>query len=89
MFLRYAILSVAYADNELKGFGNLILIKHADGWITAYAHAQDLIVKKGQTVKRGDTIGHVGSTGNVKTPQLHFEIRKGTKAVDPMNYLKK
>ena len=80
---------VAYADNELKGFGNLILIKHADGWITAYAHAQDLIVKKGQTVKRGDIIGHVGSTGNVKTPQLHFEIRKGTKAVDPMNYLKK
>ena len=80
---------VAYAGNELKGFGNLILVKHADGWITAYAHAKDISVVKGATVKRGDVLGHVGSTGNVKTPQLHFEIRKGTKAVDPMNYLKK
>ncbi|MGN1091398.1 MAG: peptidoglycan DD-metalloendopeptidase family protein [Alphaproteobacteria bacterium] len=80
---------IAYAGNELKGFGNLILVKHSDGWISAYAHAKDIVVKKGATVKRGDVLGHVGSTGNVKAPQLHFEIRKGTKAVDPMNYLKK
>ena len=80
---------IAYAGNELKGFGNLILVKHSDGWISAYAHARDISVKKGAPVKKGDILGHVGSTGNVKLPQLHFELRKGTKAVDPMNYLKK
>lgn len=80
---------VAYSGNELKGFGNLVLIKHSDGWITAYAHADKISVKKGMTVKKGQTIGQVGNTGNVKTPQLHFEVRKGTKAVNPINYLKK
>lgn len=80
---------VAYAGNELKGFGNLILVKHSDGWISAYAHAKDICVEKGKIVKQGEVLGHVGSTGNVKTPQLHFEIYKGTKAVNPMNYLKK
>lgn len=79
---------VAYAGNKLKGFGNLVLIKHSDGWVTAYAHADSFSVKKGSVVKKGDIIGKVGSTGNVKTPQLHFEIRKGTKAVDPLKYLK-
>ena len=80
---------VAYSGNELKGFGNLILIKHSDGWVTAYAHADKISVKKGMTVKKGQSIGKVGNTGNVKTPQLHFEVRKGTKAVNPINYLKK
>jgi murein DD-endopeptidase MepM/ murein hydrolase activator NlpD len=74
---------VVYAGNQLRGFGNLVLIRHADGWVTAYAHNDTLLVKKGQQVKRGDVIARVGSTGNVSTPQLHFELRKGTEAVDP------
>lgn len=79
--------TVAYAGNELKGFGNLVLIKHNDGWVTAYAHNQLLKVKKGQKVKRGEQIATVGSTGGVGTPQLHFETRAGKKALNPQNYL--
>lgn len=79
--------TIAYAGNELKGFGNLILIKHNDGWITAYAHNDKLFVKKGQKVKRGEKIASVGSTGSVTTPQLHFEVRQGKKAVNPRPYL--
>ena len=78
---------VAYAGNELKGFGNLILIKHSDGYITAYAHNQHLYVKKGQKVLRGEKIATVGSTGSVNFPQLHFEVRAGKKAVNPRSYL--
>ena len=78
---------VAYAGNELKGFGNLVLIKHADGYITAYAHNDKIYVKKGQTVLRGEKIATVGSTGSVNTPQLHFEVRAGKKAVNPRTYL--
>ncbi len=79
--------TIAYAGNELKGFGNLILIKHNDGWITAYAHNDKLFVSKGQKVKRGEKIASVGSTGSVTTPQLHFEVRSGKKAVNPRPYL--
>ena len=79
--------TVAYAGNELKGFGNLILIKHNDGWITAYAHNDKLLVKKGQKVRKGEKISTVGSTGGVSTPQLHFEIRSGKRALNPMSYL--
>lgn len=78
---------VAYAGNELKGFGNLVLIKHADGYITAYAHNAKLYVKKGQKVLRGEKIATVGTTGSVNTPQLHFEVRAGKKAVNPRAYL--
>ncbi len=78
---------VAYAGNELKGFGNLILIKHDDGWITAYAHNDRLFVKKGQRVRKGEKIAAAGSTGSVNSPQLHFEIRSGKKALNPLNYL--
>lgn len=78
---------VAYAGNELKGFGNLILLKHKDGWITAYAHNDRLFVKKGQNISRGEKIATVGSTGSVTTPQLHFEVRAGKKAVNPRTYL--
>lgn len=78
---------VAYVGNELKGFGNLILIKHADGWMTAYAHADQVLVKKGQTVKKGQELGTVGQTGAVTQPQLHFEIRRQNEAVDPEEYL--
>ena len=79
--------SVAYAGNELKGFGNLILVRHDDGWITAYAHNEKLLVKKGQRVARGEKIATVGMTGGVNTPQLHFEIRSGKNPVDPTLYL--
>nr|WP_298689244.1 LysM peptidoglycan-binding domain-containing M23 family metallopeptidase [uncultured Dongia sp.] len=79
--------TVAYAGNQLRGFGNLVLIRHANGLITAYAHNQSLLVQKGDKVKRGATIARVGSTGNVAKPQLHFEIRKGEEPVDPMKYL--
>ncbi|WP_221931077.1 LysM peptidoglycan-binding domain-containing M23 family metallopeptidase [Telmatospirillum sp. J64-1] len=78
---------VAYAGNELRGFGNLLLIKHADGWMTAYAHNDKLLVNRGESVTRGQPIATVGSTGNVSTPQLHFELRQGSKAVDPLGYL--
>lgn len=78
---------VAYAGNELKGFGNMVLLRHADGWVTAYAHNSSLLVQKGSKVRQGQTIARVGSSGNVDKPQLHFELRQGTKAVDPMKVL--
>jgi murein DD-endopeptidase MepM/ murein hydrolase activator NlpD len=78
---------VAYIGNQLRGFGNLLLIKHSDGWMTAYAHAETLLVRRGQTVRRGQAVARVGSTGNVSRPQLHFEVRKGTRAVDPTRLL--
>ncbi len=78
---------VAYVGNELRGFGNLILIKHAGGWVTAYAHTERFLVRRGQTVARGQEIARIGSSGNVATPQLHFEIRKGARSVDPTRFL--
>jgi murein DD-endopeptidase MepM/ murein hydrolase activator NlpD len=78
---------VAYAGNELRGYGNLLLIRHADGWISAYAHNGEFLVRRGQVVKRGQTIARVGNTGAVAQPQLHFELRRGRKAVDPIRYL--
>ncbi len=78
---------VAYAGNELKGYGNLVLIRHANGFVTAYAHASEILVKRGETVKRGQVIARAGETGNVTSPQLHFEIRKGATPVDPAQYL--
>jgi murein DD-endopeptidase MepM/ murein hydrolase activator NlpD len=78
---------VAYAGNELKGYGNLVLIRHPNGFVSAYAHASELLVKRGDTIKRGQVIAHAGQTGNVTSPQLHFEIRKGSTPVDPAKYL--
>ena len=78
---------VAYAGNELKGYGNLVLIRHANGFVSAYANASELLVKRGDTIKRGQVIAHAGQTGNVNSPQLHFEIRKGSTPVDPTKYL--
>jgi len=78
---------VVYAGNEIPGFGNLILIRHADGWATAYAHNDKLLVAKGDSVARGQPIARVGSTGSVSEPQSHFEIRKGNEPVDPLKYL--
>jgi len=78
---------VAYAGNELKGYGNLVLIRHASGFVSAYAHASEIMVKRGDTIKRGQVIAHAGQTGNVTSPQLHFEIRKGSTPVDPTQFL--
>jgi murein DD-endopeptidase MepM/ murein hydrolase activator NlpD len=78
---------VAYTGNELRGYGNLVLIKHANGWISAYAHCDQLLVKRGEKVARGQVIARVGSTGNVSEPQLHFELRRGHQPVDPREYL--
>jgi murein DD-endopeptidase MepM/ murein hydrolase activator NlpD len=80
---------VVYSGNELRGYGNLLLIKHDNGFVTAYAHAQKLLAKKGDMVDKGQIIAYVGNTGHVSQPQLHFSIRKGRKAIDPEKYLPK
>ncbi len=80
---------VAYAGNEVKGMGNLIIIQHSGGWMTVYAHLDSMSVRRGNKVSVGQKIGTVGETGKVDQPQLHFEIRKGTKAYNPASYLKK
>ncbi len=80
---------VAYAGNEVKGMGNLVIIQHSDGWMTVYAHLDSMSVRRGTKVVVGQQIGKIGKTGKVDTPQLHFEIRKGTKAYNPITYLKK
>ena len=74
---------VAYAGDDLKGFGNLVLIKHAGGFVTTYAHNDKLMVKRGDKVKRGQVIATVGDSGAVTTPQVHFQVRQGAHAVDP------
>ncbi|MGB8528776.1 MAG: M23 family metallopeptidase, partial [Rhodoplanes sp.] len=78
---------VAYAGNELKGYGNLILIRHSNGFVTAYAHASEIMVKRNDKVRRGQVIAKSGQTGTVASPQLHFEIRKGSSPIDPMQHL--
>lgn len=80
---------VTYVGNELRGFGNLVLIRHDGGWVTAYAHAAEINVKPGQIVRQGQVIARAGRSGRVNRPQLHFEIRKGRKAVDPLRHLPK
>lgn len=78
---------IVYAGNELRGFGNLVLVQHRNGYVTAYAHNSRIDVRRGDRVSRGDIIARAGSTGDVDTPQLHFEIRRGTTPVDPSPYL--
>lgn len=78
---------VAYAGNELRGFGNLLLIRHQDGWVSAYGHNSRLLVGRGVKVERGQPIAEVGTSGSVSKPQLHFELRKGTRAMDPLEIL--
>jgi murein DD-endopeptidase MepM/ murein hydrolase activator NlpD len=78
---------VVYHGNELRSYGNMILIRHAGGLITAYAHNSTLKVVSGQQVRQGDVIALAGATGNVPTPQVHFEVREGSKAVNPVKYL--
>jgi murein DD-endopeptidase MepM/ murein hydrolase activator NlpD len=78
---------VAYAGSELKGYGNLILIRHPNGFVSAYANNGELDVKRGESVKRGQIIAKSGQSGNVSSPQLHFELRKGSTPVDPTSFL--
>jgi murein DD-endopeptidase MepM/ murein hydrolase activator NlpD len=80
---------VAYAGAEIKGFGNLLLIRHENGWVSAYAHNDQLLVRRGDTVKRGQVIAKAGKTGSVEQPQVHFELRQGSKPVDPLPHLDK
>jgi len=79
---------VAYVGNELKGYGNLVIVKHSASWITAYAHLGSLAVKRGQQVRQGDVVGKIGMTGNVDFPQLYFGLRKGRDALNPLKYIK-
>lgn len=79
--------TVIYAGNELEGYGNLILIRHADGWVSAYAHNKEIRVQRGDRVRRGQTISLAGRTGSVSSPQVHFELRRGAKPVNPLDYL--
>jgi len=79
--------TVIYSGNELKGYGNLVLVRHSDGWVSAYAHNSELKVKRGDTIRRGDVVALAGATGSVSQPQVHFELRKGNKPVDPLNHL--
>ena len=78
---------VAYAGNELKGYGNLVLIRHANNWVSAYANNAELLVKRGDKVRRGQIIAKAGATGAVSQPQVHFELRKGSRPVDPTKYM--
>lgn len=78
---------VAYAGSELKGYGNLILVRHDNGWVTAYAHNDEMMVKRGDKVHRGQVIAKAGKTGTVDQPQLHFELRQGAKPVDPTPFM--
>lgn len=79
--------TVAYVGNDLASYGNLVLIRHPNGLVTAYAHLDRVEVKRGDTVTRGQAIGTVGSTGTVANPQLHFEVRRGIESLDPAKYL--
>jgi murein DD-endopeptidase MepM/ murein hydrolase activator NlpD len=78
---------ISYAGNELRGYGNLVLIKHDGGYVTAYAHADRIVVNRGDYVAKGQVIGYAGQTGDVSSPQLHFEIRKGVTPVNPRTLL--
>lgn len=78
---------VAYAGSELEGYGNLILVRHANGWVSAYAHNDEILVKRGDEVRRGQIIAKAGKTGSVSQPQVHFELRKGSQPVDPLKHM--
>ena len=78
---------VAYAGSELKGYGNLILVRHQNNWVSAYAHNSKLMVKRGEKVRRGQIIAKAGQSGSVGQPQLHFELRKGSRPVNPLRHM--
>ena len=78
---------VGYSGNDVKSYGNLVLVRHSNGYVTAYAHASEVLVKRGDAIKRGQIIAKSGQSGEVGSPQLHFEIRKGSSPVDPLQFL--
>ena len=78
---------VIYAGNSLSGYGNLVLLRHEDGLVTAYAYNQELLVKKGVRVLQGEVIANSGKTGAAREAALHFEVRRGTQPVDPLSFL--
>jgi murein DD-endopeptidase MepM/ murein hydrolase activator NlpD len=78
---------VAYAGSELRGYGNLVLVRHDGDWVTAYAHNSEVLVRRGDQVRRGQTIARAGQSGSVSQPQLHFEIRRGSTPVNPADHL--
>ncbi len=79
--------TVIYSGNEIAGYGNLILIRHAGGWVTAYAHNSEVMVNRGDKIQRGQIIAKAGATGSVSSPQVHFELRRGQTPVNPLDYL--
>ena len=79
--------TVVYAGNEVRGMGNLLLVSHGGGYITAYGYNDSLLVKKGDTIKKGQAIAKVGTTGSASDPRLHFEVRRGNKTLDPATVL--
>lgn len=81
--------SVVYVGNALESFGNLVILRHSNGWVTAYAHLDRVAVERGQALRQGDILGTVGTTGRVDVPQLHFEVRRGAEALNPQKYLTK
>jgi murein DD-endopeptidase MepM/ murein hydrolase activator NlpD len=79
---------VVYSSNTIKGYGNLIILRHTEEFVTVYAHNQMNLVEEGDRVERGQIIGRVGQTGRATGPHLHFEIRRNNRAVDPLMFLK-
>ena len=79
--------AVDYAGDDLKGDGNRVLIRHSNNWVSAYAHNDEMLVKRGDQVRRGQVIAKAGRTGQVNQPQLHFELRKGSRPVDPTKFM--
>lgn len=78
---------VAFVGQDTKNYGNIVILRHADGEMTSYAHAQSIIVKKGDKVPSGSVIAYVGQSGNAKVPELHFAVREGKSSVDPLTKL--
>jgi murein DD-endopeptidase MepM/ murein hydrolase activator NlpD len=78
---------VVYSDNKMRGYGNLIIIEHRDKFFTIYAHNKENVVKEEVDVEQGDIIARVGKTGNATGPHLHFEVRKGSRPLDPIQFL--
>ncbi len=78
---------VAYVGNDTKTYGNIVILRHADGTMTSYSHARNLVVAKGERVNSGGVLGYVGQTGSAKEPQLHFAVRQGHMSVDPLSKL--
>lgn len=80
---------VIYVGEELKAYGKLVLLRHDNGWVTAYAHNEELLVTRGKKVARGDVLAKAGKSGPVDQPQVHFELRQDSKAVDPTSFMEK